>query len=121
MTTIDAASVIEKLNAAGQHQLAAEVAIEALRNDETRSRVREFTSGNGSTPAAGPQKDPRDQTALERGYLSWSELARLDLPSVTRLRQEAPEMYRASLEHLAETRRWTDKPTNVQWSTGDAA
>ncbi len=117
MSTIDAVTVIERLNAAGQHQLASEIAVEALRN----SGASRPANGTPSAPAAGPAQDPRDQTALERGYLSWHELSQLDVEAVTRLRLEAPKIYAESLRQLAATRAWDQKTRGpAQWSAGDA-
>jgi hypothetical protein len=50
-TTRDAASVIEKLTAVRQHELAGETAVEALKASGT------------SPPSRGTPTDPRDQTA----------------------------------------------------------
>jgi hypothetical protein len=116
MTTIlDAASVIEKLNAAGQHELAAETAVEALKASGTSP------PSGGTTSASGTPIDPRDQTAAERGFLGWAELSRLSQAEIAKVREEAPELDAESFRQLQATRAWDSSKTPVHWSDGTAA
>jgi hypothetical protein len=55
--TLDGASVIEKLTAVRQHELAGETAVEALKASGTSP------PSGGTTSAPGTPTDPRDQTA----------------------------------------------------------
>jgi hypothetical protein len=113
-TTLDAAGVIEKLNAAGQHELAAEIAVEALKASGTSP------PSGGTTFALGTSTDPRDQTAAERGF-SWAELSRLSQAEIAKVREEAPELDAESFRQLPATRASDSSNTPVHWSDGTAA
>jgi DNA-binding XRE family transcriptional regulator len=75
----------------------------------------------GTTSASGTPTDPRDQTAAERGYLSWAELSRLSQAEIAKVRQEAPELYAEGFRQLQATRACDSSQTPVHWSDGTAA
>ena len=81
---IDAASVVKRLTEAGQHELAAQVAYEALKGTPT--------------PSGGAPGDVNGQ----RDYLRLAELRSLTMEQVETLRTEHPEVYLRSLERLGQ-------------------
>ena len=76
-TTRDAASVIEKLTAVRQHELADETTVEALEASGTSP------PSGATTSAAGTPTDPRDQTARAKSRSVPTEPLETPAPSAS--------------------------------------